>query len=176
MTQLLLLISLLAAPPAKPGWTLAFDEEFDTPELNLTKLSPHFDNDPSLPATYSIKDGVLHLRMDKAEPPKRPDGKPGRVSCVETRGTKPFAQKLGRFEIRARCPKGSGLCAGFWLLPADKNYIKVKEAGGSRANANEPTAIDVSEFLGKDEMSDNFCAHYGRDKNDDASDYSHYAF
>src|SRR5438874_1558292 len=115
MTLIVAMLAILLAAPSRPGWNLTFSEEFESSQLDAAHFSARFDNDPKLPATYFIKDGVLHLRMDRNDPPKRPDGKAGRVSCIETRGTKGVAQQYGRFEVRARSPQGSGLCAGFWL-------------------------------------------------------------
>jgi hypothetical protein len=158
----------------KPGWNLTFDDEFDGKELNLNHFVPRFDNHPLLPNYCVVENGVAKLRMDKDKPTTRPDGLPGRVSALETREAhNSFAQKYGLFEIRARFPVGSGLCAGFWLIPIDKKYNQITADGGTRQSADEPTAIDVSEFLGKDAHADNFTVHFGRDMNDDGSEYQH---
>jgi len=101
------------AASEKPGWVLTFQDEFDGPTLDTTKWHSLWDDWWQGPVNYNIKNGVLHLIIDGQTS--------GRVvSGIETSlSPQNFAQQYGLFEIRARCPKGSGLHSGFVLCPKD---------------------------------------------------------
>jgi beta-glucanase (GH16 family) len=65
-----------------------------------------------------------------AERKPTPSGRPWASGLMSTRHR--FSQAYGRFEIRAKLPKGQGLWPAFWLLPQDPGYgppeIDVMEA------------------------------------------------
>jgi hypothetical protein len=160
----------------KPGWHLTFHDEFNGKSVDLRHFVPRFDDHPLMPANFFASDGIGHLRMDRHAPTTRPDA-PGRVSALETRHAhNAFAQQYGWFEVRARGTAGSGLGSGCWLLPLDKKYAKLTTDGGSRASADEPTAIDVFEFFGKATHANNFSVHFGAGKNDEATETKHMEF
>ncbi len=145
--------------PEKPGWVLSFHDEFDAPKLSPSKWndryisSPKLENPDLAAAYYLIKEGILHLRMDRELPhATHPEQKHSRVSSIETaewldpEGKEVrahFAQKYGWFEIRSRMPQGSGLHSAFWLLLAD--HIDWKTAKKER----KIVEIDIFEQLGK---------------------------
>lgn len=151
----------------KPGWVLTFHDEFDKPNLNTTKWYTFDTRD--VKANYFIKNGILHLRIDKQLP--KVGGKFSRCSTIRSRPVrtgkewpngKPFTQKYGWFETRARCPKGSGRHAAFWLMTPDKSYLKLKKDGGTRQSYDEAYEVDIFEQLGKDPFSNVFTVHFGR--------------
>ena len=166
-------------PPAgseKPGWKLTFADEFNGVALDPDKWEQHYRGNQSLPANAIVKDGGLHLRIDQKLPTTRP-GANDRVSGIETRKSKQnFAQQYGLFEIRARCPKGSGYQAAFWLSPLDGEYSKLTSEGGTRKSADEATEIDIFEQLGKNDHANNFTVHYGGGGSDEGSDQRHVVF
>jgi hypothetical protein len=156
----------------KPGWVLTFHDEFDGPELDTAKWHTFYRD---VKAIYVIKEGILHLRINKTLPEPGAN-KVQRVSSIQTVASKivwpkfgkewpqgkSFSQQYGWFEIRARCPKGSGRSSGFWMMPADQRYLKLKEDGGIRESPNEAIEIDISEQLGREPMSNHFTVHFGR--------------
>jgi beta-glucanase (GH16 family) len=87
---------------------------------------------------FTIRDGVLHIRGDRA-----PAGLTPRLGgYAYTSGlitTQPsFRQTYGYFEMRAALPRGKGLWPAFWLLPADLSWppeIDVMESVGDPSRA-----------------------------------------
>jgi hypothetical protein len=156
----------------KPGWVLTFHDEFDAPELDTGKWHTFYRD---VKAIYVIKEGILHLRIDEMLPEPGAN-KTQRVSSIQTvagrnvwqkvgkewPGGRPFSQRYGWFEIRARCCKGSGRCSAFWMMPADPRYLKLKEDGGIRESNHEAVEIDICEQLGREPMSNHFTVHFGR--------------
>lgn len=85
---------------------------------------------------FSMRDGVLRIRADRADP--------GKVSphiwnyrytsgCISSELT--HWQKYGYFEIRARLPRGKGYWPAFWLLPKRDAWppeIDILEGSGIR--------------------------------------------
>jgi len=149
----------------KSGWVLTFHDEFNGPELDTTKWYTFYRD---VKAIYFIKEGILHLRIDRVLP-ELGANRTNRVSSIQTvagwkewPGGRPFSQRYGRFEIRARCCRGSGRCSAFWMMPADPRYSKLKEDGGIRESLNEAVEIDICEQLGREPMSNHFTVHFGR--------------
>lgn len=119
-----------------PGWTLKFDEEFNSSSINYDKWSPHapgkvvFEGQQTwLPRAIAISGGEAHLTATKTAT--------GYTSgMMTTLGS--FAQKFGRFEIRFRMPVGAGLDPVFRLLPlgpADQPSIDVMQASGDKPSS-----------------------------------------
>jgi hypothetical protein len=85
---------------------------------------------------FSIRDGILRIRADKADP--------GMVAphiwnyrytsgCISSELT--YWQMYGYFEIRARLPRGKGYWPAFWLLPKRDAWppeIDILEGSGAR--------------------------------------------
>jgi beta-glucanase (GH16 family) len=59
--------------------------------------------------------------------------------------------KYGRFDIRARFPKGWGFCPAIWMLPTDNHY-GAWPAGGE---------IDIAEVLGREPSELHSTVHFG---------------
>lgn len=119
------------------GWTLTFADEFDGTTLDTTRWidsypdgkRTHSNNEQQYYATdgWQVSGGFLRLTAER----KPNGGMPYTSGMVCSYGK--FAQKYGRFEIRARFPKGKGMWPAFWLLPESKGW---------------PPEIDVLEILG----------------------------
>jgi beta-glucanase (GH16 family) len=123
--------SIQAAPR---GWYLLWHDEFEGDSLDETKwvaedaaLVKNKELQYYTPDDVYVHDGVLTLRSQK-----RPmGGREYTSGLVETKGK--FAQKYGRFEIRAKLPATRGMWPAHWLLPADGRW---------------PPEIDIMEMVG----------------------------
>jgi beta-glucanase (GH16 family) len=127
-------------------WTCTFGDEFQGAALNrsnwdvmntatmgLSHGGECFVDDP---ANIRVGGGFLTLRATKLASPA-PCGwfsSPYRSGMIFT-GNK-FAQTHGRFEVRAKFPKGSGFASGFWMWPRDMAY------------GNQSGEIDIAEHYG----------------------------
>jgi beta-glucanase (GH16 family) len=115
------------------GWTLKFEEQFNSPSIDYAKWSPHapgkvvFEGQQTwIPGAITFSEGEAHLTAAKTAS--------GYTSgLMTTLGS--FAQKFGRFEIRFRMPAGAGLVPLLRLLPlgaVDKPSIDVLQAAGDQ--------------------------------------------
>ena len=149
-------------------WVLSFSDEFDRPELDLSRWTPH---DPGArirdrqqqkyaPDAVSVSGGQLHLVARRDE-----ESGGYRSGIVSTFGL--FAQTYGRFEIRCRVPQGRGLRPGFLLLPVPSGYlpgIDIFETLGSAPSrvffanrwGNEQTERSYGDSFAGPDLSDGF--------------------
>lgn len=84
---------------------------------------------------FSIQDGVLRIRADRADPNVSSQIWNYRYTsgCISSELT--HAQTYGYFEMRAKLPRGKGFWPAFWLLPVRNAWppeIDVLEASGAR--------------------------------------------
>lgn len=109
----------------KAGYTLTFNDEFDTIDVSAngpgTKWTAHTpwhgdfgdalfaDPVPGFP--FSVDNGILRI-----EARKRADGKweSGLLASVDAKNVG-FKQQYGYFEMRAKLPPGDGVWPAFWL-------------------------------------------------------------
>ena len=166
-----------ASEPEKPGWRLTFQDECSAPELDKTNWFDNYrdglvrayrkhnvegaQNRPPSPTHYVIRDGILHLRIDK-DLPARAHKHASTVTSVQTSqiverpdgdgymANSLFSQKYGWFEIRCRMPAGSGLHSAFWLLHADPYDQEFTLKGERRTIGDGVVEIDIFEQLGGD--------------------------
>lgn len=135
-------------------------------------MDPQFSGTAGAPLgvqPFSIRDGVLRIRADKADP--------ARVSrhiwnyrytsgCISSELT--HWQTYGYFEIRARLPRGKGFWPAFWLLPKRDVWppeIDILEGSGIRPygvhhgviekprRASTPGGLWIDQFI---DVSDGF--------------------
>jgi len=92
-----------------------------------------------------VKDGLLHVHA-------RVENYGGRKYTSGRMNTKhSTAWKYGRFEVRAKLPKGDYLWPAFWMLPRDYVY------GGWAASGE----IDIMEYRGQRTKQVSNALHYG---------------
>jgi beta-glucanase (GH16 family) len=150
--------SLAAEPAAPPGWTLVFADEFDGPSLSPAKWnilvreqSKHGELQYYVRDEAYVENGMLRLRSRARDwgPQHYTSGR------VDTSGK--FAPVYGRFEIRARLPRGQGLWPAHWLYPQNRDWAMERLMAAAVAAGDERlipearpwyTEIDIMEFLG----------------------------
>lgn len=110
-------------------------------------------------AHYVIEDGVLRLRIAETLP-FRPTKSTPCVSCIQTSDHRfgattkeyqildKFAQKLGWFEIRCRCARGSGVMNAFWLHQHDPTKQEYTPEGQRKKVGDGVLEIDIFEQRG----------------------------
>lgn len=137
--------------PEKPGWVLAFHDEFNGTKLDHARWDDKYpegrthgpEGEYYAPDGYEVKGGILRLKGEKREM----GGKPYTSGMVSSYPS--FGQKYGWFEIRAKFPKGKGYWPAFWLLPTTREW---------------PPEIDVLEILDHEPNKVYFTNHW-RDEN-----------
>ncbi|MGO9467267.1 MAG: M64 family metallopeptidase [Isosphaeraceae bacterium] len=143
--------SRAGTPPAKPGWALVFDDEFDGDTVNTTKWNLHDpwgrERNHELQAyvedAFETKDGVLRIRAEKGKASY--DGRERAFRSGMMTTYQKFSQQYGRFELRCRVPVGKGLWPACWLLPEPIGW---------------PPEIDILEILGHDTKTAYFTHHW----------------
>ena len=118
---------------------------------------------------FSIQDGILRIRADKADPVRVSPyiGNYRYTSgCISSEST--HWQTYGYFEMRARLPRGKGYWPAFWLLPKRAAWppeIDILEASGARPygvhcgvlekprKAKTPEGVWIDQFI---DTSDGF--------------------
>ena len=143
---------------APDGWKLVFQDEFDGPALSAEKWnalvreqSKHGELQYYVPDDVYVESGTLRLRSRV-----RDFGSQHYTSGrVDTSGK--FAPIYGRFEIRARLPRGRGLWPAHWLYPQNRDWAMERLMAKAIADGDERlipearpwyTEIDIMEFLG----------------------------
>jgi beta-glucanase (GH16 family) len=134
--------------PAREGWVLAWNDEFDGPAIDTDKwrveyaavvkneeLQFYIDDE------VYIEDGCLVLRSREREF----GGREYTSGLVDTQHR--FAQVFGRFEVRAQLPTGQGVWPAHWMLPED--------------HPAWPPEIDIMEALGHEPNVVHLTHHWG---------------
>jgi beta-glucanase (GH16 family) len=143
---------------SKNGWKLIWNDEFNGRQIDSTKWnvliresSKHNELQYYVPDEVYVENGLLRIRSRVRKFGSK-DYTSGRLN---TRGK--FAPVYGRFEIRAKLPKGKGLWPAHWLYPQNRDWemetLMAKEvaAGRERLIPEERpwySEIDIMEFLG----------------------------
>jgi beta-glucanase (GH16 family) len=130
-----------------PGWILVWEDEFEGDTLDKTRwrvedaaLVKNNEAQYYTPDNVRLKDGLLVIKSEKRQIGTRPFAS----GLVETKGR--FTQAYGRFEIRARLPKGQGIWPAHWLM----------NAGGTW-----PPEIDIMELVGHEPNTVHMTNHFG---------------
>ena len=142
-----------------PAWELVWSDEFDGDALDDTKWSPNIwpprkvnDEDQAYTGrekNLRVENGMLIIEAHKEdyEDAKYTSGR------VHSEGKGDFL--YGRFEVRARLPRGKGTWAAIWMLPSDPyKYSTTCEPGedwqGSSTCDAWPNSgeIDIMEHVG----------------------------
>ncbi len=116
------------------GWYLIWHDEFNGDKLDESKwvvedaaLVKNKELQYYSPDEVYLHEGLLTLRSRK----RQMGGRQYTSGLIETKGK--FAQKYGRFEVRAKLPATRGMWPAHWLLPIDGSW---------------PPEIDIMEMLG----------------------------
>lgn len=140
------------SPPSRPGYRLAFDDEFIGPKLDPKRWSnglpwgnTNQDEEQFYTPEALNQSGGL-LTITASEQPTQ--GKPYSSGAINTSGI--YAFTYGYTEIRAQVPAGAGLWTAFWLL-------------STVPGTNQET--DVMEILGSDPSKGYAVLHFGTEAN-----------
>jgi beta-glucanase (GH16 family) len=143
---------------SKNSWKLIWQDEFNGTKLDTSKWnvlirenSKHNELQYYVPDEVYVENGVLRIRSRIRKYGSR-EYTSGRL---DTKGK--FTPVYGRFEIRAKLPRGKGLWPAHWLYPQDRDWKMEKMMQDAVANGKERmipeerpwyTEIDIMEFLG----------------------------
>jgi beta-glucanase (GH16 family) len=154
--------------PSDEAYQLVWSDEFDGTEVDLSKWSYELGDGCQIsqdlcgwgnnelqyytdrPENVFVQDGILTIKAIKETPLYL-----GQYGYTSTRMvTKNKADwKYGRYDIRARMPKGKGLWPAVWMLPTDTVYGGWPKSG----------EIDIMEYLGDSTRVVLGTIHYGHD-------------
>lgn len=137
------------SPTPPPSGKLVFADEFDGSQLDRSRWIDSFPHDKRThsngerqyyaPDGYKVAGGKLIFTAQR----RSMGGMEYTSGMVSSFGH--FAQRYGRFEIRARFPKGKGLWPAFWLLPENETW---------------PPEIDILEVLGHEPNNTYYSNHF----------------
>lgn len=156
MEPVLFALVVRGAQPRAADWKLVFSEEFEGPELDRKKWGIREwaakkvnDEDQAYTArkdNLRIEDGHLVIEA------KKEDYEGAKYTSARIFTEQDFL--YGRFEIRAKLPRGKGTWPAIWMLPSDpfKYATKCKD-GEWQGNANcdawpNSGEIDIMEHVG----------------------------
>lgn len=141
-------------------WVMIWADEFDGDDLDFTKWEKEENNYGggnnerqayrTAPKYCFVKGGYLNLAVYR-DPHPSSDGKNQPYSSARLRTQKRGDWKYGRFEVRARMPKGQGIWSAVWMLPTDSKY------GGWAAGGE----IDILESRGSAVYETTGALHFG---------------
>lgn len=167
LLYLLPVLFLLALPactsqhtePQSQEMNLVWADEFDGTELDLAKWSIQTgDGCPALcgwgnnehqwytTENHKVADGMLTLTARREER----NGKAYTSTRIRTLNKGDW--RYGRFEMRARLPRGQGIWPAFWMLPSDNSHYGTWAASGE---------IDIMEMVGHEPNRVHGTIHYG---------------
>ncbi len=134
-------------PPTSSGWDLMWYDHFedgviDTARWNVLVRENSYNNELQyyLADEVYIEDGQLVLRSRKRSYGTK------QYTSGQVHTQHKFTQTYGRFEVRARLPRGQGIWPAHWMLPEDGSW---------------PPEIDIMEFLGHDRNTIHMTSHWG---------------
>jgi beta-glucanase (GH16 family) len=145
-------------PGSKSSWKLIWSDEFngtrpDTAKWNILirENSKHGELQYYVPDEVYVENGMLRIRSRV----RKYGSKQYTSGRLDTRGK--LAPVYGRFEVRARLPKGRGIWPAHWLYPQDRDWRIEKMMEDAVAAGKESlipeerpwySEIDIMEFLG----------------------------
>ncbi len=153
-----LLATSLAA--SSPEWELVWSDEFNGNEIDFTKwaIEEHGHGGGNNELQYYIdrkenvrvEDGNLVIQANKERYEQA--GIIREYTSGRIRTKRRASWQYGRFEIKAKLPKGRGIWPAIWLLPETAQYGKWAASG----------EIDIMELLGHQPNVIHGTLHYGQ--------------
>ena len=152
----LLAVCTVNAADSPPGWELVWNDEFDGLALDRSKWEFEVNaqgggnNELQYYLTNNVKvrDGLLTIEA-RREHYTGPGGTRDYTSA-RIRTKRKGDWRCGRFDIRAKLPKGKGMWPAIWMLPTDDRY-------GGWPNSGE---IDIMELVGHEPNKVHGTLHY----------------
>ncbi len=147
---LLLAASVTSVNAADETWNLVWSDEFNGQQLDYSKWGIEVNafgggnNELQLytdrPKNVRVADGHLVIEAHKDNPNILGVGRGYSSGRLRTKHRGDW--KYGRFEIRAKMPKGKGMWPAIWMLPTDEKYgtwalsgeIDIMELDGAKPN------------------------------------------
>jgi len=130
----------------RPGWTLAWHDEFDGTELDLKNWTfdiggggwgnQEWEAYTDRPENVRVEAGMLVIEARREE--ELIGGREYSSARIKTQGL--HAWQYGRIEARLKLPYGQGIWPAFWMLGEDINTKGWPACG----------EIDIMEFIGKE--------------------------
>ncbi|MDG5765983.1 family 16 glycosylhydrolase [Balneolales bacterium ANBcel1] len=160
---LLFAIHLLVSQPAvSQDWQLVWSDEFGTETLDTTNWEYMIGTGSQYGVPAGWGNSELQYYTDREENIFVQDGKLHIVAREESYRTRNYTSarirslgkadfRYGKFEVRARMPKGQGLWPAIWMLPTDNVY-------GGWPRSGE---IDILEIVGHEPHIAHGTIHYG---------------
>jgi beta-glucanase (GH16 family) len=147
-----------AAADDPPGWQSVWQDEFDGTALDLTKWEFEVNargggnNELQYYVTNNaqVRNGQLNIEA-RAEKYTGPEGTRDYTSS-RIRTKRKGDWLYGRFDFRAKLPKGRGIWPAIWMMPTDEKY-------GGWPHSGE---IDIMELLGQESAKVYGTLHYSR--------------
>jgi len=150
-----LAVVLLAPLVPAQNWRLVWSDEFDGPSIDRTKWqhqtgagvwgNNELEYYTDRPENSFIRDGALVIRANRESYGGR------EYTSARLRTSKRGDWLYGRFEIRAKLPRGKGIWPAIWMLPTDWEYGGWPQSG----------EIDIIELLGDKPSKVYHSLHYG---------------
>ncbi len=141
-------------------WTLVWADEFNKKDLDFTKWAKEENNYGGgnnerqayrMESKYcEVKDGSLNIHVYR-DAHTTSDGKEQPYSSARIRSRERGDWQYGRFEVRAKMPKGQGIWPAVWMLPTASKY-------GGWAACGE---IDIIESRGSAVEETTGALHFG---------------
>jgi len=149
--------SIIVAADDPAGWQLVWQDEFNGRSLDPSRWEFEVNaagggnNELQYYVTNNarVKDGLLFIEARKEHYKGPARTRDYTSSRLRTRLKGDW--KYGRFDIRAKLPKGRGMWPAIWLLPTDEAY-------GGWPNSGE---IDIMELIGHEPHRVYGTLHYG---------------
>ena len=164
-TTVLVIVTLTGVFPCSglqaQNWELVWSDEFDVDTLDESKWSYQYGTGASEGLTgwgnnelqyYTDREENIYVDDGKLHIVARQESYQGmNYTSARIRSIHNGDWKYGRFEIRARLPKGQGIWPAIWMMPTDNVY------GGWAASGE----IDIMELVGHDPHIVHGTLHYG---------------
>jgi beta-glucanase (GH16 family) len=143
------------SPLRYPQWRLIWQDEFDGLRIDTSKWT-HEVNDwgggneelqyyTDRPENAYVENGILVIAARKESYRER------NYTSARLNTRYKGDWKYGRFDVRAKLPKGWGMWPAIWMLPTDNRY-GAWHAGGE---------IDIAEVLGREPSELHGAVHFG---------------